>query len=436
MEAMEDRRRFFSTGARVLGGLFLISQPELDMAMSAARDLAKSSPEVAARDESFWATLRKAFTPDPQHTWFNCFANNPAPSCVHAKFVENAGTVNSWPMAHLREVFGQEKQAALRARLARLVNASAEEIALLRNTTEALSNVIFGLDLAKGDEVVITDQDYGSFLDAWAQRERREGIVIRRVKTPVPAQTPEDLVAVVRRALTPRTRLVMFSHISAVTGQIFPARAIADVAHKAGAQVIVDGALSLGAIPVDVRAMDCDYFGASLHKGVFAPTGTGFLYVRRERIRSLWPLFGAPEADADDIRKLEHRGTSPVAALATVVDALDLHEAIGVERLAARYRYLKRAWADRMDAHRRCRLQVRLEPEHSCGIALMAIEGTDPVKAYKYLYEKRAISVWPTRPWHEAPVGLWVSPYPFTSLPELEALTAALTDIAEKGVPS
>ncbi|HTS11076.1 MAG TPA: aminotransferase class V-fold PLP-dependent enzyme [Candidatus Limnocylindrales bacterium] len=406
------------------------------MAMSAARDLAKSSPEVAARDESFWATLRKAFTPDPQHTWFNCFANNPAPSCVHAKFVENAGTVNSWPMAHLREVFGQEKQAALRARLARLVNASAEEIALLRNTTEALSNVIFGLDLAKGDEVVITDQDYGSFLDAWAQRERREGIVIRRVKTPVPAQTPEDLVAVVRRALTPRTRLVMFSHISAVTGQIFPARAIADVAHKAGAQVIVDGALSLGAIPVDVRAMDCDYFGASLHKGVFAPTGTGFLYVRRERIRSLWPLFGAPEADADDIRKLEHRGTSPVAALATVVDALDLHEAIGVERLAARYRYLKRAWADRMDAHRRCRLQVRLEPEHSCGIALMAIEGTDPVKAYKYLYEKRAISVWPTRPWHEAPVGLWVSPYPFTSLPELEALTAALTDIAEKGVPS
>ena len=432
---MEDRRQFFAAAARLLGGLFLISRPELASAVAAARDLAGMSPDAVARDEPFWATFRKAFTPDPRHTWFNCFANNPAPASVHAKFVENDGAVNSWPMAHLREVFGQEKQAALRARLARLVNASAEEIALLRNTTEALSNVIFGFDLAKGDEVVITDQDYGTFLDAWAQRERRDGIVVRRVKTPAPAQTPEDLVDVIRRTLTPRTRVVMFSHISVVTGQVFPARAIADVAHKAGAQVVVDGALSIGAIPVDVRALDCDYFGASLHKGIFAPTGTGFLYVRREHIRSLWPLFGAPEADADDIRKLEHRGTSPVAALATVGDALDLHEAIGVERLAARYRYVKRAWADRMSAHPRCHLQVRLEPEHSCGITLMAIEGTDPVQAYKYLYEQRAISVWPTRPWHEAPAGLWVSPYPFTSPPELEALTAALTDIAEKGLP-
>jgi selenocysteine lyase/cysteine desulfurase len=428
---MYDRRRFLAGGGSAISGLALLPRWKVAEILSAAPNVAGMSAKTIAGYEPYWAALRKGFTPDPQHIWFNCFANNPPPSSVQARFVENDDLANAWPMANLRKVFGSDKEEALRTRLASRVNASADEIALTRNTTEALSNVIFGLDLAPGDEVVVTDQDYGTFLDAWAQRERRDGIVVRRISTPKPAQTSDDLVRCFRDALSPRTRVVMFSHISAVTGQIFPARAIADFAHNAGSQVIVDGALSFGVIPVDVRKLDCDYFGTSLHKGIFAPTGTGFLYVRRERIHALWPLFGSPEAEADNIRKLEHRGTAPVSALATVTDALDFHEEIGTERLAARYRYLKQAWAERIASHPQCRFLVSLEPEHSCGITLLTIEGVDPVKARKYLYEKRAISVWPTRPWHQAPIGLWVSPYPFTSQVELEALVAGLEEIVK-----
>jgi Aminotransferase class-V len=203
---------------------------------------------------------------------------------------------------------------------------------------------------------------------------------------------------------------------------------------KAGACVIADGALTFGCMPVDLKTMDCDFYGTSLHKGVFAPTGTGFLYVKRERIRSVWPLYGAAEKEADDIRKFEHRGTAPVTAFAAVNDALDLHEKIGFENMAARYRYLKRLWADRLVGHSRCRFNVSLEPEHSCGIASLVIDGVEPVKLYEYLYTKREISAWLIR--DSAFPALWVSPYPFTTPSELDVLASTLTEVANKGLPS
>ncbi len=392
----------------------------------------QSPPDIAARDEALWGTFRQAFTPEPGHAWFNCFAFNPAPISVHEAFLRNERTVNAWPLAHLREVFGAKKREALRARLAQMVNALPEEIALLRNTTEAISNVIFGLDLARGDEVVITNQDYGTFLDAWTQRERREGIVLRQITLPVPAPTLDALVEAFRKAITSRTRVIMCSHIADPTGQIFPIRAIADAAHGVGAQVVVDGALGFGCIPVDVKALDCDYYGTSLHKGVFAPTGTGFLYVRRDRIRSLWPILGAPKSAEDDIRKLEYRGTAPVTALAAVDDALDFYDRLGPERMAARYRYLKRRWADRVATHPRCRLSVRLEPEHSCGIETIAIQGVDLMKLCRYLDDK-GISTWPIG--IPAFPALWISPYPFTTSAEVDALAEALLEVAERGLP-
>ncbi len=411
----------------------LASSTDVVRSITVTLGSSQSPPDVAARDETLWTTFRKAFTPEPGHAWFNCHAFNPAPVSVHEAFLRNESTVNAWPLAHLREVFGAKKQETLRARLARMINASPDEVALLRNATEAIANVIFGLDLARGDEVVLTNQDYGTFLDAWVQRERREGIVVREITLPVPAPTLDAIVEPFRNAITSRTRVVMCSHISDPTGQIFPIRTIADVAHAAGAQMVVDGALSFGCIPVDVKAMDCDYYGTSLHKGVFAPTGTGFLYVRRDRIRSLWPLLGAPKAAEDDIRKLEYRGTAPVTALAAVHDALDLHDTLGTERMAARYRYLKERWAGRLATHPRCRLSARLEPEHSCGVETVAIQGVGLMQLQRYLYDHKGISTWPigipTFP------ALWISPYPFTASAEVDALAEALFEVAERGLP-
>jgi isopenicillin-N epimerase len=431
---MKNRREFLSTSGRVAGSIVLASGIKLARAMQAAQKLTASSPEAAARDEVFWSTYRSAFSPDPGHRWFNNLAFNPTPASAHESFLSKERGWNAWPLAHAGEVFGSKKKEALRARLASLVNASPDEIALTRNTTEGICNVIFGLDLAKGDEIVITTQDYGTFLNAWAQRERRDGIKVRSIALPVPAKRLGDLVEPFRQAITSRTKVVMFSHLSDPVGQIFPVRAVVDLAHKAGAWVIADGALTFGCMPVDVKAMDCDFYATSLHKGVFAPTGTGFLYVKRERIRSVWPLYGAPDTEADDIRKFEHRGTAPVTAFAAVNDALDLHQTIGFENMAARYRYLKRLWADRLVSHSRCRFNVSLEPEHSCGIATVVIDGATPAKLYEYLYTKRQISTWPTRDSEFA--GLWVSPYPFTTPAELDALASALTEVADRGLPS
>ena len=431
---MKDRREFLSVTGRIAGSIALASGSGFARAMHAAEKLTAAGPDAAARDEAFWTTYRNAFTPDPGHKWFNCLAFNPTSASTHESFLNKERGWNSWPLAHAGEVFGSKKKEALRARLAGLVNASSDEIALTRNTTEGICNVIFGLDLSKGDEVVITTQDYGTFLNAWAQRERRDGIKVRSIALPVPAKQLDDLVEPFRQAINPRTKVVMFSHLSDPVGQIFPARAIADIAHKTGACVIADGALTFGCMPVDLKAMDCDFYGTSLHKGVFASTGTGFLYVKRERIRSVWPLYGAAEKEADDIRKFEHRGTAPVTAFAAVNDALDLHEKIGFENVAARYRYLKRLWADRLVGHSRCRFNVSLEPEHSCGIASLVIDGVEPVKLYEYLYTKREISAWPIR--DSAFPALWVSPYPFTTPSELDVLASALTEVANKGLPS
>src|SRR5581483_10276620 len=295
---MKSRREFLSTSGRVAGSIVVASGIKLARAMQAAQKLTASSPEAAARDEVFWSTYRSAFSPDPGHKWFNNLAFNPTPASAHESFLSKERSWNSWPLAHAGEVFGSKKKEALRARLASLVNASPDEIALTRNTTEGISNVIFGLDLAKGDEIVITSQDYATFWNAWAQRERRDGIKIRSIVPPVPAKSVADLVEPFRQAITSRTKVVMFSHLSDPVGQIFPARAIADLAHKAGACVIADGALTFGCMPVDVKAMDCDFYATSLHKGVFAPTGTGFLYVKSERIRSVWPLYGSPDTEA------------------------------------------------------------------------------------------------------------------------------------------
>ena len=431
---MKSRREFLSTSGRVAGGIVLASGIKLARAMQAAQKLTASSPEAAARDEVFWSTYRSAFSPDPGHRWFNNLAFNPTPASAHESFLSKERGWNAWPLAHAGEVFGSKKKEALRARLASLVNASPDEIALTRNTTEGICNVIFGLNLAKGDEIVTTTQDYGTFLNAWAQRERRDGIKVRSIALPVPAKRLGDLVEPFRQAINPRTKVVMFSHLSDPVGQIFPVRAVVDLAHKAGACVIADGALTFGCMPVDVKAMDCDFYATSLHKGVFAPTGTGFLYVKRERIRSVWPLYGAPDTEADDIRKFEHRGTAPVTAFAAVNDALDLHQTIGFENMAARYRYLKRLWADRLVSHSRCRFNVSLEPEHSCGIATVVIDGATPAKLYEYLYTKRQISTWPIRDSEFA--GLWVSPYPFTTPAELDALASALMEVADRGLPS
>jgi selenocysteine lyase/cysteine desulfurase len=183
-----------------------------------------------------------------------------------------------------------------------------------------------------------------------------------------------------------------------------------------------------------VKALGCDYYGTSLHKGIHAPWGTGLLYVKKERIAALWPLFGAPESLGAEIRKFETIGTAPVAQWAVMDAALDAHEAIGVERIAARYRYLYHSWAERLHAVKGITLYTPLSPELSLGIGAVGVDGVGAQALYTYLKEKRGISTWPL-PFDELR-ALWVSPYTFTTPSELDRFVQILTEVAAKGVPA
>lgn len=393
----------------------------------------RGRPEDLAKDESYWANVREAFTPEPGVIWLNCLTLNPAPTPVHDAFIRYEQSVNAWPVVRRDTIYPNTKREALRARLARLIHASPEEVAFARNTTEAIATVIFGLRLSRGDEVVVTTQDYGTFIDAWRQRAQRDGIVLRRVAIPVPPRNRDEILAPFREALTRRTKMVMFCHISDLTGLIFPVRELAELAHGVGARVLIDGALAVGCIPVDVQALGCDFYATSLHKGIFAPVATGLLYVRRTQIRDLWPLFGAPVSLEQNIRKYEQWGTAPVAQYAALDDALDFHDAIGTDYLAARYHYLKRSWADRLIELPGVRFLTPLDRAYSCGIAKIHLEGTDPIRLRQYLYDEKGISTWPC-PLPEFP-GLWVSPYPFTSRNEVEQFADAIAELHDHPDP-
>ena len=182
-------------------------------------------------------------------------------------------------------------------------------------------------------------------LTTWDQRMRREGIKVTRLQFPVPA-TQDDLYSMFEKAITPRTKVFHFTHITNLTAQLFPVQRLSRLARSKGIVTIVDGAHALGHFPFKLRDLECDAYGVSLHKWLLAPIGNGCLYVRREMIPKFWPLQAAPEQQDNDIRKFEAIGTHPWAIRAGLGEALAFHQAIGAERKAARLRYLTLRWAN------------------------------------------------------------------------------------------
>jgi selenocysteine lyase/cysteine desulfurase len=240
------------------------------------------------------------------------------------------------------------------------------------------------------------------------------------------------VVELFRRNITPRTRLILACHVINLTGQILPVAAIVELARQRGVPVIVDGAHALAHFPFDLHALGCDFYGSSLHKWLFAPHGTGLLYVRRERIGDLWPLMAAEETQKDDIRKFEEIGTHPAAGILAIAEALTFHELIGPARKAARLVHLRDAWARRLLSHQRVRLHTSLRPGLSCGIATVQIEGIESGALCEWLWSRHRILVTGIK--HEEFEGIRVSPSVYTTLPELDRFCDAMEYAIERGI--
>jgi isopenicillin-N epimerase len=399
---------------------------------------ARSAPALPAAslasDEAYWSEIVRAF--DSDHTLVNL--NNggcsPTPSHVLEGMIRDLRFSNEIPVDHMWNVL-EPRIESVRRELAAEFGCDPEEMAITRNASEAMETLILGLDLRAGDEVVLTNQNYPRMITTWEQRARREGIVVRKISFPVPPPSPADVVERFRRAITPRTRVIEVTHITNLTGQILPVRDIVRMAREKNIEVFVDGAHAFAHFPFKRDDLECDYYGTSLHKWLLAPIGTGFLYVRKAKQKSIWPLMAAPASMDADVRKYEEIGTHPAANHNAIAAALAFHRAIGAERKAARLRLLRDRWAKRLTAASpRVRVMTPLNDTDSCGIGLVHVEAVDTEKLQAYLWQKHRIMTTPIV--HPEFNGLRITPNVYTTLPELDLFCDKVEEVVRKGLPA
>ncbi len=435
---MTSRRRFLGSiglpAFAAAAGIPLFP-PRLDAGSRLREVLATrhSDPRDAAYDEEFWGEIARSFTVDRSLVNLNNGGVSPSPAYVQDAMKRHLDYSNEAPVYTMWRILEPQREA-VRERLAREWDVDAEEIALTRNASEGLQILQFGFDLEPGDEVLTTNQDYPRMITTFRQRERREGIVLREFSIPVPAEAPAEAVRRFEAEITPRTRLILMCHVINLTGQILPVRDVVALGRRHGIPVIVDGAHALAHFDFRLSDLDCDYYAVSLHKWLFAPHGTGLLYVRREKIPELWPLQAAgPQLDSD-IRKFEEIGTHPAAGYLAIAEALTFHQAIGAARKEARLRYLRDSWAEPLLQIPGVVLHTSLDPEFSCGFATVEIEGIEPGALTSWLWREQRIIVTPIV--HPEFKGIRVSSSVYTTQEELARFVDAMERAARQGIPA
>ena len=414
------------------------SYKDVEAIQAASSGVANRTPEDVAQDESYWREIQEGFTLDRTLTNLNNGNTCPSPRVVHEACKRYMDMANMLPVQY-NGMIGRNI-TTVRRRLAAEFGCDVDELALTRNASESLQIAQNGIDLAPGDEILTTEQDYPRMLTTWDQRMRRDKIKVTRIQFPVPT-TQDDLYQRFERAITPRTKVLHFCHITNLTGQLFPVQRLSRLARARGIISIVDGAHALAHFPFKLRELECDYYGVSLHKWLLAPIGNGLLYVRRENIAKTWPLQAAPDRQTGDISKFEAIGTHPQAIRAATAEALAFHQAIGAERKAARLRYLTLRWANVIKDHPRVRLHSSLERGQTWGVAMVGIDGVDPRALSQHMMDRYRIVVNavsggtpPAQVFDYS--GLRVTPNVYTTLEEIDTFAQAMLDVAKNGLPA
>jgi len=390
------------------------------------------SPASLAEDEDYWAHIQSAFDTDRTMINLNNGGCSPAPTHVLEQMIRDLHFINELPVENMWRTL-EPRMESTRRDLAKDFGCDPEEMAVVRNASEANEIMIFGLDLKKGDEVISTNQNYPRMITSWEQRVRREGIVFKQISFKVPPPSDAYLVEQFRQAITPRTKVIEVTHITNLTGQIMPVRDIVRMARPLGIQVFVDGAHAFNHFPFKRDDLECDYYGTSLHKWTLAPIGSGFLYVRKDRIPQLWSLMGSGESNAANIRKYEEIGTHPQANFNAVSTALTFSRVIGPERKIARLRYLRDRWAKRLLASSdRVKVLTPLGPDKSGAICLFSVDGLDFGKLGGWLYNNYRIITTPIG--HPEFNGIRITPNLYTTLDEIDTFSDAVLKAIRTGI--
>ncbi len=424
---MPDRRAFMAAlaGAAALPSL----RPD------AFRRVVQRGPATgygAPDDEDYWGEVQRAFDCDRTMTNLNNGGCSPTPSHVLEQMIRDLKFSNELPVIHMWQTL-EPRIESVRRELARSFGCDVEEMAITRNASEALETLIFGLDLKRGDEVICSNQNYGRMLTGWDQRVRRDGIVLKQVSFKLPPPSREHILDAFKAAVTPRTRVIEMTHITNLSGQILPIREMVQWARPKGIEVFVDGAHAYAHFPFTRDALDCDYYGTSLHKWLLAPIGTGFLYVRKARQKNLWPLMAAPASMDENIRKYEEIGTHPAANHNAISVALAFHNAIGGERKVARLRYLRDRWARRLQQESdRVKILTPLDSPNGAGIGLLHLEGIQPNAFVGHMMDKHKIVVTPIN--HQEFNGIRITPNVYTTVDEVDLFAEKTLEAIKHGL--
>lgn len=428
---MQHRRRFIQKVGLVTSGAFSAQSIFNDLHAAdfeqAEQLLNPQQPENDATNEDYWSVIQQSYTVHPNIINLNNGGVSPAPRVVQDALRRYNDQANEAPSYFMWRIMDQGREP-LRYKLAALAGADPEEIAINRNATEALNTVIYGIPLQKGDEVIGTLQDYPNMIQAWKQRQLRDGIVYKQLSFQFPIENPETIVQAFEAAITPATKVLHITHIINWVGQIMPVTQLCAIAKKRGIQTVVDGAHSFGLLDFTIPSLGCDYFGTSLHKFLSAPIGSGMLYVKKDRIAAIWPLLCNDKPQSSDIRKFETLGTRSFCIEQAIGEAINFHQAIGSKRKENRIRLLKNYWAEKAKNIPGVTIHTSLLPAFSCAIAGVSIAGLTPAELDGKLFNQFKIHtvgiVW------ENISCVRITPHVYTRLQDLDKLVDALSKIA------
>jgi len=271
-------------------------------------------------------------------------------------------------------------------------------------------------------------------MNAWKQREKRDGIKLNWIDIPQPTEDEKTIVDLYAKAITSKTKIVHITHMINWTGQILPSKAIADLAHSKGCEVIVDAAHSFAQMDFKFPDTGADYLATSLHKWMCAPFGSGLMYIKKDKIKNIWALLSSAEPDGGDIRKFESIGTRSMASEMAIGAAVDFHNVIGGKRKEARLRYLKNYWYEKTKGLERVKHYTSMKPEFSCALACIGFDGWKADQIEGKLFEKQKIHT--VSIIYEKVNGIRVTPSVYTSIRDLDLLVKGLTDISKMDPPT
>jgi selenocysteine lyase/cysteine desulfurase len=418
------QKREFLKGLTGLGLSTPLTFNHLDALMASIGHL---SDDALATHENFWLKIRADYRLKSDYINLENGFYGIMPKYIEDHYIDHLREINFQGSYYMRTVQMENKKTSA-ARLAKMAGCLPEELIITRNTTESLNLIIQGQKWKKGDEAIMASQDYGAMRNQFRLMERRFEITVREVSIPNHPKNDEEIVALYESVITPKTQLLMVCHMVNITGQIMPVQKICDMAHRYGVRVVVDGAHAFGHIQFSIEDLHCDYYGTSLHKWLTVPLGAGFLYVKKDQIAGVWPLFAEDSRDPEDISRLNHVGTYPVHTDLAIINAIDYHHKIGGSRKEARLRYLQKYWTDQVRDLPRVVVNTPVESNRYCAIGNVGIETIEPADFAKQLLND--YQIWTVAINRPGVRGLRITPNLFTTLKELDVLVKAIKELS------